>query len=84
MLKNNPDIRYVIHSNGAVVFDKLTQKRIMNCISNADGRYILDVLASCDSHITYREYEKNRTENYETDFCGAFGDRVDLVVRFLR
>lgn len=54
-LKNNPDIRYVIHSNGAVVFDKLTQKRIMNCISNADGRYILDVLASCDSHITIRQ-----------------------------
>lgn len=53
-LRNNPDIRYYIYSNGAVVYDKQTKNKILNCISNNIRREILDVLYSCDSHITFR------------------------------
>lgn len=54
-LSSNPGIRYIIHSNGAVVFDKQTGNRILNCISNSDGRRILDVLNSYKTHITFRQ-----------------------------
>ena len=53
-LRNNPDIRYVIYSNGAVVFDKQTGKRILNCIPKRICREILDVLNTYETHITFR------------------------------
>ncbi len=53
-LKNNPAIRYIIYSNGAVVFDKQTGKSILNCIPNNVARDILDVLSSYETYITFR------------------------------
>ncbi len=53
-LKDNENIRYVIHSNGAVVLDRKTGKRILNCISGSLVRKILDILHSFKTHITYR------------------------------
>lgn len=53
-LKENENIRYIIHSNGAVVFDRKTGKRILNCIPNNLCRKILDILNSFEAHITYR------------------------------
>lgn len=53
-IRNNSAIRYIIHSNGAVVLDRLTGNRILTCIPNAVGREILDVLTACECHITIR------------------------------
>ncbi len=53
-LKDNKNIRYVIHSNGAVVFDRKTGKRILNCIPGDLVCKILDALHSFKTHITYR------------------------------
>lgn len=53
-LKENKNIRYVIHSNGASVLDRKTGKRILNCISGSLCRRILDILHSYETHITYR------------------------------
>lgn len=53
-LKNNKSIRYFIHSNGAVVLDSQTGKRILNCIPNSNVRKILDILYSFDTHIIFR------------------------------
>lgn len=53
-LRDNADIRYAIYSNGAVVFDKCTGERILNCISNSVCREILDVLNTYETHITVR------------------------------
>lgn len=72
-LKNNPDIRYYIHSNGAVVFDKLTKDRITNCVSNTDGQFVLDILDKFDCHKMLRyngecfvdsEYQTNDLWDY--------------------
>ncbi len=53
-IKNHKDIRFIIHSNGAVVYDKVTGERIEMCISSNLSKYILDVLNSCECHISIR------------------------------
>ena len=54
LIRNESAIRYIIHSNGAVVLDKQTGQRILTCIPNALGREILDMLTSTQAHITIR------------------------------
>ena len=54
-LRDNPDIRYYIHSNGAVVLDKQTGKRITNCISNEVGKRVIGVFNKYKIHKTYRQ-----------------------------
>ncbi len=54
-IQNNPAIRYLICSNGAVVIDKQTGKGIKACMDNAMARSILDVLYRYDCHIAYRQ-----------------------------
>ena len=53
-IRENPAIRYVIHSNGAVVLDRQTGQRILTCISNDLAREILDVLTSYEAHLNMR------------------------------
>lgn len=57
-IKNNPDIRYIICSNGTVVFDKLTKNKILMCMSNSLAKKIFDILYFYETHITYR-YDGN-------------------------
>ncbi len=54
-LKNNPDIRYYIYSNGATVLDKVTGKRISNCLSDSQRQFIIDTLMPFDVHLTIRQ-----------------------------
>lgn len=54
-LRENPDIRYYIHSNGATVYDKQTGKRITSCISNETGRKVIEVFEKYKVHKTYRQ-----------------------------
>jgi Cof subfamily protein (haloacid dehalogenase superfamily) len=53
-LKENPNIRYYIHSNGAAVYDKLTGERIYMCIPNDTTRVALDIFREYETHITVR------------------------------
>jgi Cof subfamily protein (haloacid dehalogenase superfamily) len=53
-IRENPAIRYVIHSNGAAVLDKITGQRILNCIPNSTVRKIMDLLMQYESHICIR------------------------------
>ena len=53
-IKDNPQVRYIIYSNGAGVYDKETGEQILTCLSNDVVIHILDVLYSMETHITYR------------------------------
>lgn len=53
-LREHADIDYIIYSNGAVVLDRKSGERILNCIPNDIVREILDIVTSCESHITMR------------------------------
>lgn len=58
VLRDNPAVRYIIHSDGAVVYDKQTDRRITACMEGEDVRFILNMLLECDTHLTVR-YERN-------------------------
>ena len=52
---SNPAIRYIIHSNGAVVLDRQTNQRVLTCLPRQTTGKILDVLNSFETHITVRQ-----------------------------
>ena len=53
-LIKNPHIRYYIYANGAGVYDKLTNERILLCMPKEVSQKMLDILCSYDTHITFR------------------------------
>lgn len=53
-IRNHPAIRYIIHSNGAVVLDRQTGQQVFTCISNGLCKEILDILTACDVYLTIR------------------------------
>lgn len=86
-IRNNPAIRYVIHSNGAVVLDKQTGKRILTCIPNALGREIMDILTAYDAHLTIRHDGKcivdSAFQNEETfAHCNVIEAHRDCVENY--
>ncbi len=48
---NNPDIRYYICSNGALIWDKKTNEKSYLCMSQKTANAVLDVLMSTDCYI---------------------------------
>lgn len=67
-LRNNSDIRYYIHSNGATVYDKQTGKRITSCISNEIGSKVIEVFEKYKVHKTYRQGGKCYVDSaYQTE-----------------
>ena len=53
-LKDNANIRYLICSNGAVVFDKKTSNSIKACISQELSNQVLGLLNSYETHLSIR------------------------------
>lgn len=51
-VRNHPNIRYMIHSDGAVILDNQTNKRITACISRELCADILDILADYEVFFT--------------------------------
>lgn len=72
-LKQNEHIRYMIHSNGAVIYDKQSGNHIWNCLSRQLADQIFDMLHEYDVHVTVRsggglfvdaEKKKDTNEQY--------------------
>lgn len=53
-LKDISDIRYMIYSNGAVVYDRKTGEKVSFCIPKETACSIYDVFKEYDTHITFR------------------------------
>ncbi len=53
---DNENIRYIIHSSGAVVYDKITNDTIKLCIPRELSAFIFDLLESYQCHITIRQH----------------------------
>lgn len=53
-LIENKNIRYIIYSNGAVVYDKITGEKITLCIPDDIKNKLFDLFFSCDCHVTVR------------------------------
>ena len=53
-VKEIPSVRYILHSDGAVVYDKLTGERIEACMSREVARPALDILFDYENSMTVR------------------------------
>lgn len=53
-LVENENIRYIIYSNGAVVYDKITDEKITLCMPDSIKNELVDLIFNCDSHLTIR------------------------------
>ena len=57
-LRELPSIRYIIHSDGAVIYDKKTDRRITMCMSREVAGHLFDVLADYTTYLSVR-YNRN-------------------------
>ena len=57
-IRDNPAVRYIIHSGGAVVYDKKTDERIEMCIPKAEWNVLLDILNDYP-HLKSVRYDRN-------------------------
>jgi len=84
-IKNISCIRYFIHSNGAVVYDRQTGKRILNCIDHVTSKKVLDILNSFDTHITFRHNGECFVDSrFQNDDCFDYFNVImahQIVVR---
>ena len=53
-VKGDPNVRYVIHSDGAVIYDKKTNTRMEECMTGEVNKFVLDTLFSYHSYLTVR------------------------------
>ena len=53
-LKDNENIRFIMHTNGAVIHDKKTGKHIRNCMDIDLANEVFDLLTKYDVHIAVR------------------------------
>ncbi|MBQ8388434.1 MAG: Cof-type HAD-IIB family hydrolase [Clostridia bacterium] len=53
-VRENPDIRYISYSDGAVVLDRLTGERLCACLDRTLSHLVLDMLAEYDTLLTVR------------------------------
>lgn len=86
-IRSNSGIRYIIHSNGAVVLDRQTGNRILTCIPNAIAREILDVLTAYECHITIRHngnciVDKAYQNNAAFDYYNVIEAHRDCVLNY--
>ena len=54
VVRDNPEVRYIIHSSGAAVYDKETGERISFCIDNALARRVFAAILKYECHISVR------------------------------
>jgi Cof subfamily protein (haloacid dehalogenase superfamily) len=98
-LLENPNIRYIIYSNGSGIWDKKKNEHTYACMSKPLASTILDILASYEVHITVRANGKtfvnaktqneemreyNRVSYYHGLVLDSHAERVDDFGTFLR
>ena len=62
-----PHIRYIIYSNGAVIFDKKTGENTYLCMSNDASSYVLDTVMSRNSYVMVHQGGKVYTNTMNED-----------------
>lgn len=57
-IRDHPAVRYIIHSDGAVIYDKQTDARITMCMPHQTGIELLDILEDYDLMPVVRHRKK--------------------------
>ena len=83
-LKKCSDIRYCVYSNGAVVYDKLTDHRILACIDGKTVQKILDVVSGYDAHLMIRYGGCAFVDKkFQTDYYFAYYNLCEAHIRVI-
>jgi Cof subfamily protein (haloacid dehalogenase superfamily) len=87
VVRENPEVRYIIHSDGAVIYDKQTGKRDLACVSGADCRRVLDILRRYPCSFSMRSGGAGfvrASEHNEADYISYHVDRSyrDFLYRY--
>ena len=53
-IREHPSLRYISHSNGAVLLDRKTGKRCLNCISQEQAALVWKLIENLEVHIAVR------------------------------
>lgn len=88
-LKNNKDIRYIIHSTGAVILDTFTNQTILNCISKSVSNKIFKVLDDYDVHMAIRNngychVQKDTIDKKSISHYNIFLGHEDVIKNFAK
>ena len=88
-LKNNKDIRYIIHSTGSVILDTFTNKKVLNCISKDIAQEIFKVLSDFDVHIAIRHngfchVQTCTTDKKTIDYYNIFFGHEEIIKKFAK
>ncbi len=67
-IRELPSVRYIIHSNGASVFEKASGRQISNSIPSELNEEIYDLFNSCEAHICFRSNGRSFVDaNFQKD-----------------
>ena len=88
-LKNNKDIRYIIHSTGSVILDTFTNQKVLNCISKDIAQKIFKVLSEFDVHIAIRHngfchVKTGTTDKKSIEYYNIFFGHEDIIRNFAK
>ena len=84
IIRDNPFIRYIIHSDGAVVYDKQTGERIDASMSREVARMLMDILLEYDVSMTVRNKGKSYTaKEWWDDEVAQYYRIPDAYQRFI-
>ncbi len=88
-VRNHPSVRYIIHSSGAVVYDKQTGERISFCMPKELSQWVLGMLLSLETHIsvrrlgyTYIDIEKSSEESFS--YYNVWKTHADLLREYAK
>lgn len=86
-LKNNLNVRYMIYSNGAVVFDTKTKKKYFNSISKGKAKEIFEILSNYKAHITIRQdgnccVQKGTLDERGVSYYNVWDAHVDVIEKY--
>lgn len=88
-LVDNDNIRYIIYSNGAAVYDKITGKKITFCMPDSIKNELVDLIFNCDSHLTIRfdgmgYVDKNMQTEEHFDYYSVNPEHKSVILNYAK
>ena len=84
MIRDNPYVRYIIHSDGACVYDKQTGERLDASMPKESVALLLDILSEYDVSMTVRHMGKSYTAaKWWNDEAGRYHRVPDAYQKFI-
>ncbi len=86
---NLPGVRYFIYSNGAGIYDKLTDTHTLMCMPKKLSNKILDIVNSYKTHVTIRHkgisnVDAKMQSEHDWEYYNVFAPHIVVVKHFAK